>query len=151
LKKGDVIYQADFEGSNALGGWFGAAVLEPGYASAQAVALESKANASGAVISRRLPVEALRGYRIRGSAMVRAERVSPKPNPWNGIKFMLITESQAGNSYPQATLETGTFNWRRAGFTAHVPADTTNLTLVLGLERVTGKVWFDDLKLTVAK
>ena len=151
LRKGDVVYKADFENANALSGWSGAAGLESGYASARAVALEAKANASGANISRQLPAAALRGCRIRGSVMVRAEHVSPKPNPWNGIKFMLITESPAGNSYPQATVETGTFNWRRAGFTAHVPADTTNLTLVLGLERVTGKVWFDDLKLTVAK
>jgi len=151
LRKGDVVYKADFENANALSGWSGAAGLESGYASARAVALEARANASGATISRQLPAAALRGCRIRGSVMVRAEHVSPKPNPWNGIKFMLITESPAGNSYPQATLETGTFNWRRAGFTAHVPADTTNLTLVLGLERVTGKVWFDDLKLTVAK
>ena len=150
-RKGDVVYQADFEGSNALSRWSGVAVLEPGYASPQAVALETRAKASGAVISRPLPVEALRGCRIRGSVMVRAEQVSPKPNPWNGIKFMLIAESSAGKSYPQATLETGTFNWQRAGFTARVPADATNLTLVLGLEQVTGKVWFDDLRLTVAK
>jgi aryl-phospho-beta-D-glucosidase BglC (GH1 family) len=151
LKKGDVVYEADFESADALGGWSGAAVLEPGCASPRAVALENKANVSGAIISRQLPAEALRGCRIRGAAMVRAEQVSPKPNPWNGIKFMLITESPAGKSYPQATVETGAFDWRRAGFTASVPADATNVTLVLGLEQVTGKVWFDDLKLTVAK
>ena len=29
--------------------------------------------------------------------------------------------------------------------------DATNATLVLGLEQVSGKVWFDDLQLTVAK
>ncbi len=151
LRKGDVVYQADFEGSNALSGWSGAAVLEPGYASPQAVALEVKAKASGAILSRHLPAEALRGCRVRGSVMVRAEQVSPKPNPWNGIKFMLIAESPAGKSYPQATVETGTLDWRRAAFAAYVPADATNLMLVLGLEQVTGKVWFDDLKLTVAK
>jgi hypothetical protein len=88
-RKGEVVYQADFEGADALSGWSGSAVLEAGYRSAQAVALETNPNASGAVISRRLPAEALRGCRIRGSAMVRAEQVSPKPNPWKGIKFML--------------------------------------------------------------
>jgi hypothetical protein len=151
LTKGDVLYQTNFESTNALSGWSGAAMLEPGYASAQSAALETKANASGTVISRQFPVDAMRGCRIRGSVMVRAAQVSPKPNPWNGIKFMLIIESLAGKFYPQAPLETGTFDWRRAGFTAHIPADATNITLVLGLEQVTGKVWFDDVKFTVAK
>ncbi len=32
-----------------------------------------------------------------------------------------------------------------------MPTDATVVTLVLGLEQVTGKVWFDDLKLAVAK
>ena len=150
-RKGEMVYQADFEGADALSGWSGPAALEAGYCSAQAVALETNPNTSGAVISRRLPAEALRGCRIRGSAMVRAEQVSPKPNPWNGIKFMLVAESPAGSSYPQASLETGTFDWRPAAFTASVPADATNLTLVLGLEQVTGKVWFDDLRLTVVR
>ncbi len=151
LRKGDVVYQADFEGSNTLSGWSGAAALEPGYASAQGVALETKADAPGAVLARQLPAEAVRGCRIRASVMVKARQVSPKPNPWNGVKFMLVAESPAGKSYPQATVDTGTFDWRRAAFTAQVPADTTSLTLVLGLEQVSGKVWFDDLKLTVAK
>jgi hypothetical protein len=151
LTKGNVLYQTDFESTNALSGWSGSAELDSGYASAQSAALETKANASGTVNSRQLPVDTIRGCRIRGSVMVRAERVKAKPNPWNGIKFMLVIESPAGKSYPQAPLETGTFDWRRAGFTAHIPADATNVTLVLGLEQVTGKVWFDDVKFTVAK
>ena len=73
--------------------------------------------------------------------MVRAEQVSSKPKPWNGIKFMLVIQSPDGTSYPQATLETGTFDWRRVSFTAHIPADATNTTLVLGLEQVSGKAW----------
>jgi endoglucanase len=150
--KGQVIYQADFESTNALAGWSGAATgLEPGCASAHSVALETKANSSDAVISRQLPLEAVRGCRIRGSVMVRAQEVSPKPNSWNGIKFMLIIEGPAGKSYPQAPLEAGSFDWRPAEFTARVPADATKVTLVLGLEQVTGKVWFDVVKFTVAR
>jgi len=151
LKKGNIVYLTDFEGADALSGWSGGAVLEAGCASAQAAALETKANASGAVISKQLPAENLRGCRIQGSAMVRAEQVCPKPNPWNGIKFMLVIESPTGKSYPQASLETGTFDGRRAGFAAPIPSDATRITLVLGLEQVTGKVWFDDLKFAVAK
>ncbi len=148
--RGQVLYQADFEGNNALKSWNGAARLESGFASAQSAALECS-NASGAIITRQLPVERIRGCRIRGSAMVRAEGVSSKPNPWNGIKFMLVIQGPGGVSYPQALLETGAFDWRTAGFTARIPADATNVTLVLGLERVTGKVWFDDVKFAVSR
>ncbi|MCX6929293.1 MAG: cellulase family glycosylhydrolase [Verrucomicrobia bacterium] len=149
--RGEVLYQANFEGTNSLIGWSGAAVREPGYANGHSVTLQTSNQASGAIISRQLPVEAMRGCRIRGTAMVRAENVSPKPNPWNGIKFMLIIQNSAGKSYPQAPLETGTFDWRRTGFTAYIPPDTTNVTLVLGLEQVAGKVWFDEVKFTVVK
>lgn len=149
--KGQVIYQTDFEGADAMAGWSGPAMLEPGYASAHSVALESKANSIGATISMPLPAHAFRGCRIRGSAMVRGDQVSRRPNPWNGVKFMLIIDSPAGKSYPQAPLDTGSFDWQRATFTAHIPADATTVTLVLGLEQVTGKVWFDDLKFTIAR
>lgn len=151
VTKDQIVYQTDFEGSNVLQGWSGAAEIELGCASPQSVALQAKANASDAIISRKLPVNLLRGCRIRGSASVRAEQVGAKPNPWNGIKFMLIIEAPNGKSYPQASLETGSFDWRTVRFTASIPADTTDVTLVFGLEKVTGKVWFDDLKLVVAR
>ncbi|MBM3858435.1 MAG: glycoside hydrolase family 5 protein [Verrucomicrobia bacterium] len=96
----------------------------------------------------RLPVEAMRGWTVRGSAMVKAENVTAKPNPWNGIKVMLIIETPDGKSYPQAPLDVGTFDWKRAVFTARIPTNATAVTLCLGLEKVTGKVWFDAVKIS---
>ena len=40
-----------------------------------------------------LPAEQMRGYLVRGTAMVRADGVSAKPNQWNGIKIMLAIET----------------------------------------------------------
>lgn len=150
-RAGQVIFETRFEGSNALAGWRGKAELQPGFASAQSVCLASSSSSQGAVISRVLPVEQLQGCTLRFAAQVRAESVSAKPNPWNGIKFMLVTEGPSGKTYPQAPLETGTFDWRLASFSARVPADATNLTIVLGLEQVGGKAWFDDLNVAVRK
>jgi len=113
--------------------------------------LEARDNASGALISRKLPAEIMRGCRIRGSVMVRAEQISSKPHPWNGIKFMLVIQCLGETIYPQAPVEAGTFDWRRAAFSTYVPADATNILLVMGLEQVTGKVWFDDVEFSVAK
>ncbi len=149
--KGEVLYQTDFEGSSALNGWSGAAALEPGQASAQSVLLEAKAGQKGAVITRSLPAERMRGCRVRGSALVRAGGVTDRPNPWNGIKLMLVIQGPGGTTYPQAPVETGTFDWRRVGFTVRIPADATNVTVVLGLEQVSGKVWFDDVKFTIIR
>jgi hypothetical protein len=151
--RGHVFFQADFEGTNALRGWTGPGRLETGYGSPQSLAVESRADAPGrgAVVTRSLPAELLRGYAVQASAMVRAADVSARPNPWNGVKFMLAIESPNRKAWPQAPLDTGGFDWQRARFTARVPADATAVTLVLGLEQVTGKVWFDDVRISVAR
>ncbi len=153
VSKGHVCFQSDFEAANGLQGWSGPAKLEAGFQSRQALVLERAAGNSGraAVVSRALPVEQMRGCTIRGLAVVKAQGVSAKPNPWNGIKFMLAIDSPARKLWPQAPLETGSFDWQRAAFTARIPADATAVTLVLGLEDVTGKVWFDDVKISVAR
>jgi len=104
-----------------------------------------------AVQSFSLPVAPMRGYTVRGTALVRAENVSAKPNPWNGIKFMLIIETPERKSWPQAPLDVGTFDWKRAGFTARIPTNATAVTLCLGLEQVSGKVWFDAVRIVAEK
>jgi endoglucanase len=98
-----------------------------------------------------LPAEVMRGYTVRGVARVKAANVSAKPNAWNGIKFMLAIDARSGKRWPQALLEAGTFDWQTARFSAKIPSDATAVTLCLGLERVTGQVWFEDMAITVAK
>jgi len=151
LQRGAVWYGTGFEEPGAMRDWRGQSGAAPGFESGRSVLLTSEAASKGAVITRRLPVEQVRGCMVRGTVMVRAEGVSAKPNSWNGIKSMLIIETPAGKEYPQAPLETGTFDWRPARFVARIPSDATNATLVLGLEQVSGKAWFDDLKLAVVK
>jgi hypothetical protein len=57
----------------------------------------------------------------------------------------------SGNDWPAATLDVGSFDWRRATFAVRVPDDAESISLVLGLEAVTGRAWFDDIRVTVAK
>ena len=146
-----ICFQADFEDADALARWRGPMTLEEGYAGKHAMALATKPGSGGATVIRALSLDGLQGCTLRCTAMVRAHEVSAKPQSWNGIKYMLIIQGPGGTSYPQAPLATGTFDWQRAAFTAKIPADATNLSLVLGLEQVTGKVWFSDVKLVVAK
>ena len=152
LPRGHVFFQADFDAADALKGWTGAGKLEPG-ASGQVLAIERTAGGvvGGTAVTLKLPAEAMRGYAVGCTAKVKAENVSDRPQPWNGLKFMLAIEGPGGKTWPQAKVETGTFDWRRAAFTARIPADATSVTLCLGLEAVTGRAWFDDVRIAVAK
>jgi endoglucanase len=151
--RGDTVISAEFEDTNPLARWEGSGRLEPGYASQHALAVERRQDtaARSTVLLLPLPVERMRGCTIRATAMVKAEHVSVKPNAWNGIKFMLPLESPAGRLWPQAEIGTGSFDWKRVAFTTRIPATATKASLLLGLEEVGGKVWFDNVKIVVAK
>jgi hypothetical protein len=151
--KGQVILATDFDLAVPAFASSDRQRYEPGWQSPRALCIESRAGAGGnsPSVRFRLPAETLRGCTVRGSAMVKADGVGAKPNPWNGIKFMLAIETHDRKLWPQAALETGTFDWKRAVFSTKVPADATAVTLMLGLEQVTGSVCFDDVKITVAK
>lgn len=153
LPRGHSFLVADFEDFDALHGWHGAGKIEPGYRSRGALSVEAGPGAAdtAAVVSVALPAEAMRGYLVRGSARVRAENVSSRPKAWNGIKCMLALETPDRKLWPQAEIGTGTFDWRRVGLTVRVPTNARLARLVLGLEQVTGKVWFDDVVIDVAR
>ncbi len=154
LPRGHAFFQADFENADALQGWNGAGKLEAGFQSRGGLSVQLESGATGpsaSVVSTSLPVEAMRGYLVRGSALVRAENVSDWPNQWNGIKCMMALETPDRKLWPQAEIGTGSFEWRRVAFTVRVPTNASSASLVLGLEQVTGKVWFDDVKFAVAK
>lgn len=150
--QGRVLLEASFEEDNALRRWSGDGKLDAGFRSRSSLGLEAQPGAAASTMaSIPLPVEAARGCLVRGTAMLRASEVSPKPNPWNGIKFMLALEAPDRRLWPQADVGTGSFEWHRLSFTTRVPTNATRATLLLGLEAVSGRVWFDDVQITIAK
>jgi hypothetical protein len=158
LTRGDDFFKTGFEGASALDGWSGTAKLAPGYDSAQSICVEHLTGmpgksviASSVMASIVLPADAMRGCTVFGTAMIRAEKVSAKPNDWNGVKFMLAVEAPSGKSWPAATIEAGTFDWRLIRFSGRIPPDATNVTLVLGLEEVTGVAYYDNVRIYVGK
>ena len=74
-----------------------------------------------------------------------AEDVSPRPNPWNGVKIMAVSESVLGEMfYPQAAFPTGTVARTTAAVSYdYLGALSERVTLQLGLEGVTGTAHFD--------
>ena len=81
--------------------------------------------------------------------MVKADDVAVPPHPYNGIKFMLVVEGLSGKQYPARYNLWGTFDWKPIHFRTAIPADAARVTLVLGLEATTGKVLFDDVRVTI--
>ncbi len=150
LARGSVVFETGFGESDALAGWSGPGRVTAAGGRPHALVISNQTVTSQSV-TRRLPVGSLRGCSLRGTVLVRAQNVSAKPQSWNGIKFIFIVETASGKSYPQAPLETGSFDWQRASAFTRIPEDATNLVLVLGLEQVSGEVWFDDVKILVGK
>lgn len=106
----------------------------------------------GKTISANVPVSSLQGARVFISGNVKAENVSAKPHSWNGIKLMLVVTDGSGYSvYPQATIDVGTFTWVNKGFTITLSTSAQSAHFTLGLEGVTGKVWFDDIKIELIR
>ena len=156
-RAGEVVLAADFEDADPLAGWkvypAGTVAAEAGFQSPHAVRVEVAADAAKrtAFAEMSLPVERMRGCTILLSARIKAENVSAKPQSWNGIKFMAPYTAGGSRSHPQAEIGTGTFDWRRVTWQASVPADAEKMVLLLGLENVTGRVWFDDVRVTVRR
>jgi hypothetical protein len=154
-KTGDLVFQTGFEGADALRAW-GAEQnpnvrLAPGFHGAQSLRVEMPADASGSASVRlALDVGKMRGACLNCRAMVKADGVTPPPQPWNGIKFMLHVTTPGGAIWPQKNNLLGTFDWKRVQFQAVIPADATAAELVLGLEAVNGRAQFDDIEITVA-
>jgi len=152
---GDIVFHTDFETANSLDLWQGA--RQPGIRiqqrtpASKCLYVERPATAEPGShgVHVRLPLEKLRGTRVRVDALVKAEDVGEPPNPWNGVEIMLHTVAPGGQRWSQQNGVSGTFDWKPVRFVTEVPPDATEARLVLGLEQTTGRVWFDDVKITV--
>ncbi|XHR31189.1 MAG: hypothetical protein ACFUZC_11655 [Chthoniobacteraceae bacterium] len=95
-----------------------------------------------------LPIEKLKGKKLLISTRVKGENISEKPKSFNGIKLMVVLVNGEGQKdYPQAPLPTGTFDWQDVKWSVSIPENATRAQLLLGLEEVSGKVWFDPIKI----
>ncbi len=142
------IWREDFEGTNSKIPP-DAVVQVPGRSRAAHVSVAPGTPDPGRTIVLPLPVEKLRGRRVFFGADVKTANVTSKPNPWNGVKVMMIVETPSGRSYPQPEIPDGTIEWRRFSTAAEVPQTATNAVMVLGLEKVTGEAWFDNVRITL--
>lgn len=149
--RGDVVLSSNFDSSTPLAEWPGNGVLDAGYQGSKAMLVERLPGSTvqGAFSRYTVPIDRIRGCMVRISGMVRAEGVSNRPQPWNGIKMMMPITQPGGTLYPQAKIDVGTFDWRQASCVVRVPSDAVSAVLHLGLEEVTGRAWFDNIRIVV--
>src|SRR4051812_27425849 len=106
---GEILWQLDFE--NALPNQVRTnehVRIVPGWNSSRALQVATTNNGAGSV-STPVPVEYLRGARIRFEAMTKADGVTQPPKAWNGVKAMLHVTGADGQSWPQQNNVFGTF------------------------------------------
>ncbi len=150
---GQVFFQTDFEGGDALSGWPPSSQLATGRGGGHAMVIERPVGSvpGSTTLHHVLPVERMRGCRVAFSAWIKAEKISDPPQPWNGVKFMALIQTPGGAQWPAAHIETDTFDWKRLRFSVRVPDDAQSISLIVGLESVTGKAWFDDIRVWLLK
>lgn len=148
-----VIFETGFEVPALPANWrnegSGEAALVDGPQGSRALSV-SLATTGNHLVSIPLPVDRLRGMRVTFSGRVRAEGVGQPPKPWQGVKLMLHTKSPGGPGYQSVMELHGSFDWKPLGLSAFIPPDATEAWIILGLEETSGRVWFDDIALTVS-
>ncbi len=146
------VFRCNFDEPNPAEAWTGTkGQIVEGYEGTHSLLIEN-ANAYRTVTcSAQIPADRIEGRLISVSAVVKADNISQPPNHWNGIKVMLVLGTKDGRQYPQLPLSAGSFQWTLVKQIVRVPKGTTTATLVLGLEKSSGRAWFDDIKVSVGR
>jgi hypothetical protein len=150
VEVGDVVFKTSFDEPNVLDRWAGSQAepisLVEG---ALRVSLPANRETKHVAVTQKLPIEQLRGTRLRITGRIKSDNVKEPPQSYNGIKMMLILDGPGGKQWLQRNGVWGTFDWKEVVFLAEVPADITEAILHLGIEATTGTALFDDITITV--
>jgi len=147
------VFEENFDGPNPLARWQGGVgKLEaiPGQ-TGQSLVIENRDASSGATLQIALPADRLAGQIVTLEARVRAERLSKPPQSWNGVKVMLVLETEKGTEYPQIDFPLSPFDSLNGTVSFRALPTVRKATLVVGIERAEGKVFFDDLRVLTGR
>ena len=142
----EISFKNAFDSSGSPGQWIGGwSTFETGK-NGKCAAIVNDKDKSNNVLSITIPPDTISGKKVLVSAIVKAENISDKPNPWNGPKLMLVITPADGNvKYPAVDLLSGTYDWKRVFFVTTIPEKAKSVSLCIGLELVKGKVWYDEI------
>jgi endoglucanase len=149
---GDVPVDVRFDDAAHLEGWVpsGEGKYRIDDAAAGRAALRVRVPERGnLMLQLAVPLERVRGMRVRLAADVRWEGVAQPLNPWNGVKVMVHSRSPLGPQWDNAANLHGASDWETITVTADVPANAEEVWVMLGLENTSGTAWFENARLTV--
>ena len=154
LAPGATVLEQSFAKPEARQGWstadFAAWVPEHAGAICLRVDVAAADAAGGHMISLPLDLSRYRGCRLRFECQAKAQDVTPPPQAYLGVKYMLHYRSPAaGPSWHNQNGVAGTFDWKPLAFVVDIAADAAAGEVTLGLQESSGTVWFDQVKVTV--
>jgi hypothetical protein len=97
-----------------------------------------------ALLSRELPLAAVRGCHLTLGCLAMTEQVVCGPQACSTAKLHLAVRTPRGVQHHHARL-TGTTEWHEEGFSADIPDDAQQVLLNLGLESCRGRAMFSRL------
>ncbi len=114
-----------------------------------AVSISNTNAAATAGITTSLPVAALNGHRVVITAQVKASSVSTPPGGSTAaVAMRLICVTADGQTIVrQALIDPGTYDWTTTYAVAALPQNVVSAQLFLGLDRLTGAVYFDSVRI----
>ena len=150
----ETVFQCDFNSPDSIRQWSSPANMtylpDGGRNGSGGLRFVNK-NPKGMVIATLpLDIEKLRGRGVMLEGWIRAENVSATKTHYHGPKLMLVITNQDGKrEYPDQPKEYGSHDWKKFTVFARVSKNAKAAALVLGLEGVSGTVFFDDLHMTL--
>lgn len=145
-QKGDIVLKTDFNENETSLDWTGTncyrRVVKDGVYSLR---IKKK----NGLIHLQIPAEKIRGTKVLVSVRLKTENVRTPGQPWNGVKVMLYVGQPWNEAYVQQTMPAGSYDWTVCSFPALIPEDADSVSLVMGLERVKGKIWFDNAEIKI--
>lgn len=143
-----VVFSQDFSDARTSPGAPGKFVKEDGRTCLRIINVDFEKSAT---VHIPLDAQQIAGQLVTAHATLKAAGVSAPLNSWNGIKVMLVLQTDGDTVYPQMPMPAGTFEWRKAVETVRLPTGIHGAHLVLGLEKVSGTVWFDNVELRLGR
>jgi lysophospholipase L1-like esterase len=97
-----------------------------------------------------LNVSPLAGHDITIRTRIKADSISPKPHDWNGVKLTLRIEDPSGKrDYPDHRMPVGSYDWQDVIWDVHIPDNAASVQLIIGLQAVSGTVWYDPIQVSI--
>ncbi len=147
LASGEILYQNDFSGENALDGWRKNRAAQLTGSELQFSLAEKTAGLPS--VKRTFDAKLLSGRLLAVSAEIKGEKLERHlRRSFTGIQIQFEGDSGKGRSYFGMTINReGSFGWTTFRRVCHAPADLKNAVLAIGMQGATGSFQLRNLKI----